>query len=70
MCKIKDILHEKRGVTEEHIKKLEQQGKECVRYTAMMSDIPFLVFGLLSDVGWILHLGAGVIYFRLFQLPC
>lgn len=63
MSKIKDVLHEKRGVTEEHIKKLEQNGKEGVRYTAMLPDIPFLVFGLLSDVGWILHLVAGIIYF-------
>ena len=34
MSKIKDVLHEKRGVTEDHIKKLEQSGKEGVRYTA------------------------------------
>ena len=30
----------------------------------MMPDIPFLVLGLLSDMGWIIHLVAGVIYFR------
>ena len=29
----------------------------------MMPDIPFLVFGLLSDVGWIMHLTAGIVYF-------
>ena len=29
----------------------------------MMPDIPFLVFGLLSDIGWIIHLVFGVIYF-------
>lgn len=62
MSKIKDVLHEKRGVTEGHIKKLEQSGKEGVRYTAMMPDIPFLVLGLLSDIGWIIHLVAGIIY--------
>lgn len=62
MSKIKDVLHEKRGVTENHIKKLEQSGKEGVRYTAMMPDIPFLVLGLLSDIGWIIHLVAGIIY--------
>lgn len=49
-------------MTEDHIKKLEQSGKESVRYTAMMPDIPFLVLGLLSDIGWIIHLVAGIIY--------
>lgn len=29
----------------------------------MMPDIPFLVFGLLSDVGWLIHLVASIIYF-------
>ena len=29
----------------------------------MMPDIPFLVFGLLSDIGWIMHLAAGIAYF-------
>ena len=46
----KDILHEKRKITENHIKQLQQEGKQGVRYTAMMSDIPFLVFGLFSDI--------------------
>lgn len=63
MSKIKEVLHEKRGTTEEHIKQLEQEGKQGVRYTAMMPDIPFLVLGLLSDIGWIMHLIAGIIYF-------
>lgn len=62
MSKINDVLHEKRGVTEDHIKNLEQSGKEGVRYTAMMPDIPFFVLGLLSDIGWIIHLVAGIIY--------
>lgn len=63
MRNIKETLHEKRGITENHIKQLQQKGKQGVRYTAMMPDIPFLVFGLLSDVGWIIHLTAGIIYF-------
>lgn len=63
MSKVKEILHEKRTVTEEHIKQLQQEGKEGVRYTAMMPDIPFMVLGLLSDIGWIIHLIAGIIYF-------
>ena len=61
--RIKEVLHEKRKATEEHIKNLQQQGKQGVRYTAMMPDIPFLVLGLISDIGWIIHLIAGVLYF-------
>ena len=63
MSKIKEVLHEKRKATEDHIKQLQHEGKQGIRYTAMMPDIPFLVLGLLSDVGWIIHLIAGVIYF-------
>lgn len=63
MSDIKETLHEKRMVTERHIRQLEQEGKEGVRYTAMMPDIPFLVLGLFSDIGWIIHLVAGIIYF-------
>ena len=29
----------------------------------MMPDIPFLMLGLISDIGWMIHLIAGVIYF-------
>ena len=63
MNKIKDILHKKRKTTEDHIRQLQQVGKQGIRYTAMMPDIPFLVLGLLSDIGWIMHLTAGIIYF-------
>ena len=42
MNKIKDILHEKRKTTEDHIRQLQQVGKQGIRYTAMMPDIPFL----------------------------
>ena len=63
MNPIKEILHEKRKATETHIEQLQREGKQGVRYTAMMPDIPFLVLGLLSDTGWIIHLVAGVIYF-------
>ena len=28
----------------------------------MMPDIPFLVLGLLSDIGWLIHLIAGILY--------
>ena len=62
MSSIKDILHEKRKATEDHIRQLQRDGKQNVRYTAMMPDIPFLVLGLLSDIGWIMHLASGVIY--------
>ena len=47
MSTIKDILREKRKATEEHIKQLRREGKEGIRYTAMMPDIPFLILGLL-----------------------
>ena len=64
MSTIKETLHEKRKATEAHIQQLQRQGKQGVRYTAMMLDIPFLILGLISDIGWIIHLIAGVIYFR------
>ena len=64
MSTIKETLHEKRKATEDHIRELQRQGKQGVRYTAMMPDIPFLILGLISDIGWIIHLIAGVIYFR------
>lgn len=63
MNTIKEILHDKRKTTENHIKELRQKEKQGVRYTAMMPDIPFLVLGLISDIGWIIHLTAGIIYF-------
>ena len=63
MSTIKETLHEKRKTTEDHIKQLQQEGKQGIRYTAMMPDIPFLVCGLLSDIGWIIHLIAGILYF-------
>lgn len=63
MRAIKAILHEKRKETEEHIRQLAPEKRQNVRYTAMMPDIPFLVLGLLCDVGWVSHLAAGVVHF-------
>ena len=63
MRTIKEVLHEKRKATEDHIKDLQRQGKQGIRYTTMMPDIPFLILGLISDVGWLTHLIAGIIYF-------
>lgn len=63
MRTIKEVLHEKRKATEDHIKDLQRQGKQDVRYTAMMPDIPFLILGLMSDIGWLTHLIAGIVYF-------
>lgn len=63
MSTIKDTLHEKRKATEDHIKQLQREGTQGIRNTAMMPDIPFLVLGLLSDVGWMIHLIACIIYF-------
>lgn len=45
MNPIKEILHEKRKATETHIEQLQREGKQDVRYTAMMPDIPFLSWG-------------------------
>ena len=28
----------------------------------MMPDIPFMILGLISDIGWIIHIVAGVVY--------
>ena len=63
MRTIKETLHEKRKTTEYHIKQLQHEGKQGIRYTAMMPDIPFLILGLISDVGWLTHLIAGIICF-------
>ena len=63
MRTIKEALHEKRKATEDHIRQLQQAGKQGVRYTAMMPDVPFLMLGLLSDIGWLIQLIAGVLYF-------
>lgn len=63
MKAIKELLHNKRTVTEEHIKRLQQDGREGIRYTAMMPDVPFLVLGLICDLGWMLHLISGTLYF-------
>ncbi|MBR1780903.1 MAG: hypothetical protein IJ751_05820 [Oscillospiraceae bacterium] len=56
---IKETLHAKRLKTEAHIRALEAAGTAGKRYTATMPDIPFLVLGLLCDVGWLMHLIAG-----------
>ena len=61
--RIKDVLHKKRKATEDHIKRLRNDGKQGVRYTAMMPDIPFLILGLISDIGWLIRLVAGILYF-------
>ena len=63
MSTIREILYEKRKTTEDHIAQLQKEGKQGVRYTAMMPDVPFLVLGLLSDIGWLAHLIAGIVYF-------
>lgn len=56
-------LHSKRACTEEKIRRLEQEGKAGVRYTATISDISFLIVGLICDVGWLMHMIAGILYF-------
>lgn len=56
---IKEVLHAKRVVTEEHIKQLQKDGCEGVHYTVMMSDIPFLVLTWLCDIRWPGHMDDG-----------
>ena len=63
MNKIKEILKNKREATDSHIKELELKGKQGIRYTSMMPNFLFLILGLVSDVGWLIHLIAGIIYF-------
>jgi len=64
MSELRAALHAKRSVTDEHIRQLEKEGRAGIRYTAMIPDVPWLVLGLLSDVGWLMHLIAGIIYFK------
>lgn len=61
---IQETLHAKRAVTEDHIRALQQEGREGIRYTATMPDIPFLVLGIFCDLGWLVHLVTGILYFR------
>lgn len=63
----REKLHSKRARTEEKIRKLEQQGKEGVRYTATISDIPFLVVGLICDIGWLIHIITAILYFKKYR---
>ena len=56
---IKEILHERRLKTENHIRELEKAGTAGERYTATMPDVPFLVLALVCDIGWIIQLIAG-----------
>ena len=59
MNTIKEILHKKREATEKHIKQLQQEGKQGIRYTAMIPDIPFLILGLCYDTRYsISNIGA------------
>lgn len=53
---MREKLHAKRAVTEEHIKELEQEGRAGIRYTIMMPDMAFMILGLICDVGWLLQL--------------
>ncbi|MBO5473331.1 MAG: hypothetical protein J6A08_06060 [Lachnospiraceae bacterium] len=55
MSRIRTMLHAKRSITEEHIRKLEQAGRAGERYTATMPDVPFLVLGLICDAGWLIQ---------------
>jgi hypothetical protein len=61
--RLEDILQGKRNTSEAHIQLLQKEGRQGVRYTIMLPNVLILAFGLLGDVGWILHLIARTIYF-------
>lgn len=52
---LENKLHAKRIKTERKIKQLEKMGKAKERYTATISDIHFLITGLLCDIGWLIQ---------------
>lgn len=56
MSSIRLKLHNKRVLTEKKIRQLEKENRAGQRYTATISDIHFLITGLLCDLGWIIHL--------------
>lgn len=58
---VSEKLHAKRKTTEEHIRKLESEGKAGIRYTACIPDICFMALGLICDVGWLMQLISGFI---------
>lgn len=57
---VSDKLHAKREATENHIKELESEGKTGERYTIHMPDLPFMLLGLICDIGWLIQLITGV----------
>lgn len=59
---IKAKLHAKRALTEKKIRQLEKNGKAGERYTAAITDIKFLITGLICDIGWIIHLVSEIKY--------
>ena len=64
---LKSNLHSNRTATEKKIRQLEKSGKAGKRYTAVISDIPFLITGLLSDVGWVVYIIFEIIYLRKYK---
>lgn len=60
--KLKKKLHSKRALTEKKVRQLEEAGQAGERYTATISDINFMIVGLLCDVGWIIHIISEIKY--------
>lgn len=65
---LKIKLHAKRCDSEKKIRLLEKKGKAGERYTATISDIQFLIFGVICDIGWIIHLVSEVKYLFRYKL--
>ncbi|MCM1298552.1 MAG: hypothetical protein NC203_12095 [Firmicutes bacterium] len=63
MKNLNDIFRTKRAAADEHIRRLECEGRAGVRYTIMLPNIPFFILAVISDVGWLLQLIFGIVYF-------
>lgn len=55
-----DRLYSKRKNTENHIRILENEGKAGIRYTICLSNIQFMILGLICDVGWLIQCIVGI----------
>ncbi|MCM1167610.1 MAG: hypothetical protein NC299_13305 [Lachnospiraceae bacterium] len=62
MRNLNDIFREKRAAADEHIRRLEREGRAGVRYTITLPNISFFILAIISDIGWILQLIFGIIF--------
>ncbi len=62
ISKLKRKLHTKRALTEKKIMQLQKEGKAGEQYTATISDINFMIVGLICDIGWIIQIISQIRY--------